>query len=243
MAGVVTTTSAPGPLLRARRWASGFREAETWAAFSFLSPWLFGFVVFTAGPMVASAVLSFTDYSVIQTTHNVGFDNYRELYHDPKVASSLKVTLIYTVMVVPVHMVVSVALALLLSKVGRLSGVFRTFFYLLIFNGDFGVLNAGLSHLGITGPFWLSDPAWVKPGLVIMHIWAVGSSVVILLAALMGVPQHLHEAAAIDGASTWRRFRDVTVPMISPALFFIVIINTIAALQTFDQVYTARAHV
>ena len=253
MAGVVTTTSAPGPLLRARRWFAGFKEPESLAAFAFISPWIFGFVVFTAGPMVASAILSFTDYSVIQTTHNVGFDNYRELYHDPKVASSLKVTLIYTVMVVPVHMVVSVALALLLSKVGRLSGVFRTIFYLpvmtppvavgifylLIFNGDFGVLNAGLSHLGITGPFWLSDPAWVKPGLVIMHIWAVGSSVVILLAALMGVPQHLHEAAAIDGASTWRRFRDVTVPMISPALFFIAIINTIAALQMFEQVYTA----
>ena len=252
MAAVATTTAA-GPLLRARRWASGFARAETWAAFAFLSPWLFGFVVFTAGPMVASAVLSFTDYSVIQATHNVGLDNYKALYHDPAVKNALRVTLIYTLMVVPAHVVMSLGLALLLAQVGKLSGFFRTvfylpvmtpavavgIFYLLIFNGDFGLLNAALETVGIKGPYWTSDPSWVKPGLVIMHLWAVGASVVILLAALMGVPKHLHEAAAIDGASRWRRFLDVTVPMISPALFFIVIINTIAALQMFDQVYTA----
>jgi multiple sugar transport system permease protein len=101
-------------------------------------------------------------------------------------------------------------------------------------------VNDALAIVHIPGPFWTSDPTWVKPGLVlIIHVWAVGASVVILLAALMNVPQHLYEASAMDGASSWRRFWDVTVPMISPALFFIVIINTISALQTFDQVYTA----
>src|SRR5439155_7703912 len=97
-----------------------------------------------------------------------------------------------------------------------------------------------LGYIGITGPFWTTSPHWVKPGLVLMSsVWAVGSTVVIFLAALMGVPQHLYEASAMDGAGRWRRFRDVTLPMISPALFFVVIINTIAGLQTFDQVYTA----
>jgi len=249
----VATHQAPGPLLRARRWAAGFGRRETWAAFAFLSPWLFGFAVFTAGPMVASAVLSFTDYSVIQATHNVGFDNYRELFHDPKVRTALRVTLVYTAMVVPAHVVVSLGLAMLLARVGKAAGLFRTIFYLpvmtpavavgilylFLFNGDFGLINGVLQHLGIHGPYWTTDPTWVKPSLVIMHLWSVGASVVILLAALIGVPRHLYEATAMDGAGKWRQFRDVTVPMISPALFFIVIINTINALQTFDQVYTA----
>ncbi len=253
MATVSTTVHRPGPLTRVRHWAAGFGKRETWAAYAFLSPWLFGFIVFTAGPMVASFVLSLTDYSVIQTTHNVGWDNYRQLFHDPKVRAALRTTLLYTVMVVPAHMIVSLGLASLLSRVGRAAGIFRTIFYLpvmtpavavgilylFLFNGDFGLINGVLGHLGINGPFWTTDINWIKPGLVLMHLWAVGASVVILLAALMGVPQHLYEAASMDGASAWRRFRDVTIPMISPALFFILIINTIAGLQTFDQVYTA----
>jgi multiple sugar transport system permease protein len=246
-------TRAPGPLTRARRWGAGFRSRETWAAYAFLSPWLFGFVVFTAGPMIASLILSFTDYSVIAPTHNVGWDNYHQLVHDPKVASAMKTTLIYTAMVVPAHVILALGLAVLLSRVGRVAGFFRVVFflptmtpavavgvlYLLLFNGDFGLVNKALQHIGIHGPYWEIDPNWVKPGLVIMQLWKVGSSVVILLAALVAVPQHLYEASAMDGAGAWRRFRDVTLPMISPTLFFIVIINTIAALQTFDEVYTA----
>jgi multiple sugar transport system permease protein len=246
--------TVPGPRLRARRWASGFLERDTWAAFAFLSPWLFGFFVFTAGPMVASLILSFTDYSVIQTTHNVGFANYNEMYDDPKLRAAIRTTLVYTAMAVPVHVAASLALAMLLARVGRAAGFFRTVFYLpqmtpavavgilylLLFNGSFGLVNRTLELIHIPGPFWTSDPHWVKPGLVLMiHVWGVGASVVILLAALMGVPQHLYEASEMDGASRWQRFRDVTLPMISPALFFIVIINTIASLQTFDQVYTA----
>jgi multiple sugar transport system permease protein len=252
MATAIAT--APGPLLRARRWFSGFAERDTWAAFAFLSPWLFGFFVFTAGPMVASLILSFTDYSIIQATHNVGTANYRTLYHDPEVRTALRNTFIFTVLAVPAHVIVALGLASLLARVGRAAGLFRTIFYLptmtpgvaigilylLIFNGSYGILNRGLAVIGINGPFWTTSPHWVKPGLVLMiSVWAVGGSVVIFLAALMGVPQHLYEAAEMDGASKWRRFRDVTLPMISPAIFFVVIINTISALQTFDQVYTA----
>src|SRR5881392_2039021 len=127
MAVATPTIRSPAsdPLARVRRWAAGFRERDTWSAYAFLVPWLFGFFVFTAGPMVASAILSFTDYSIIQSTHNVGFDNYKELYHDPKVHSALRTTLIYTVMVVPAHVVVSLALAMLLAKVGRMASFFR----------------------------------------------------------------------------------------------------------------------
>jgi multiple sugar transport system permease protein len=248
------TATAPGPRLRVRRWFAGFTSRETWAAFAFLSPWMFGFVVFTAGPMIASFILSFTDYSIIETTHNVGTANYRTLYHDPDVRTALRNTFVFTVMAVPAHVIVALGLAAALARVGRAAGAFRTIFYLptmtpavaigilylLIFNGSYGILNRGLALVGINGPFWTTSPHWVKPGLVLMiSVWAVGASVVIFLAALMGVPQHLYEAAEMDGASRWRRFRDVTLPMISPAIFFVVIINTIAGLQTFDQVYTA----
>jgi multiple sugar transport system permease protein len=240
--------------VRARRWFAGFASRDTWAAYAFLSPWLFGFVVFTAGPMIASLIISFTDYSVIQTTHNVGWANYHTLYHDPYVRTALRNTFVFTLLSVPAHVIIALGLAAVLARVGRAAGVFRTIFYLpvmtpgvaigilylLIFNGSYGVLNRGLGYIGIPGPFWTTDPNWVKPGLALMiSVWAVGASVVIFLAALVGVPRHLYEAAEMDGASSWRRFRDVTLPMISPSIFFVVVINTINGLQTFDQVYTA----
>jgi multiple sugar transport system permease protein len=247
------TISRPGPRSRARRWASGFRERDTWWAFAFIAPWLFGFIVFTAGPMVASAVLSFTDYSVIQTTHNVGLANYRAIGSDPYVLKALKNTLIWTAMYVPADMIVSLFLASMLAKLDRLGGIFRTIFYLpvmtptvavgvlylLLFNGQYGLIDRALSIVHISGPAWETDPHWIKPGLVIMLLWSVGSNVVLYLAALKNVPQHLYEAAAMDGAGPWRRFRDVTLPMISPTLFFTFIILTIYCLQVFDQVYTA----
>jgi multiple sugar transport system permease protein len=134
-----------------------------------------------------------------------------------------------------------------------LGDIFRTVFYLpqitppvavgilvlTLFNGSFGLVNRGLDFLGIEGPFWTTDPNWIKPALAIMSVWAVGGTMVIYLAALSGVPKHLYEAAEVDGASAWRRFKDVTLPMISPALFFTFIVLTIAGLQTFTEAYTA----
>ena len=253
MAAIAHTAQKPGPLQRARFWAAGFKERDTWIAYAFLLPWFVGFAIFIAGPMVASAVLSFTDYSVIQETNWVGTANYRELVDDPQVATSLKNTFIYTVMSVPLHMIIALALAMLLLRVGRAAGFFRTVFYLpnmtppvavailylLLFNGSTGIINRALGWFGIPGPFWTTDPSWIKPGLVLMSSWAVGGTMVIYLAALRGVPQHLYEAASMDGANAWRRFRDVTLPMISPALFFTLIIQTIAGLTEFTKVYTA----
>jgi multiple sugar transport system permease protein len=213
-----------------------------------------GFLVLTATPMVWSLILSFTDYSIISPSHNVGLQNYRDLYHDPKVAGALKNVAIYSALHVPGVMLVSLGLAMLLARIGeRSGGIFRTIFYLpvmtpkvavgvlflFLFNGSTGLINRALSVFHIPGPYWTTDPNWVKPGLVIMSLWAVGTNVIIYLAAIKSVPRHLYEAAAMDGASSWRQFRDVTLPMISPALFFTLIVLSINAVQTFDEVYTA----
>jgi multiple sugar transport system permease protein len=229
-------------------------RAETRAAYAFLSPWLAGFLIFMAGPMIASLVLSFTDYDVLSSTGFVGGDNYRQLLADPKVATALANTLFYTVLHVPLTMAVSLALAMLLVQAGRRSGgIFRTIFYLptitpkvavgvlflLLFNGQVGLVDQVLGWFGVHGPNWTTDGAWIKSGLVLMSAWSLGSTVIIYLAALQNVPRELYEAAEMDGASPWARFRAVTVPMISGSLFFTLIINTISSLQTFDEVWTA----
>jgi multiple sugar transport system permease protein len=243
-----TGSASPSP---GRRRRGGARENR--AALLFLSPWLIGFAVFTAWPLIYSGYLSLTDYDVINSPTFVGFDNYRELFADPKVSLALANTLFFTAVQVPLYVAVSLVLALLLARAGRASGFFRTVFFLpkmtppvavgilflLLFNGQSGLINSGLGVVGIDGPSWTTDPAWVKPGLVIMSLWTIGSSVLILLAALRGVPEELYESARLDGAGAWRQFFSITLPMISPAVFFIVVVNTIAGLQTFDEAYTA----
>jgi multiple sugar transport system permease protein len=241
------TTAAP----RARKRGSN-RSRETRAAYGFIGLWIIGFLVFTLGPMIASLVLSFTDYNAISSPHNVGLANYRQLMSDPKVTKALSNTLIYAVMYVPAAMIVALALAMILNRAGRASGFFRTIFYLpvmtppvaagalflLLLNGNQGLLNRTLRLVGITGPNWTTDSAWLKPGLALTMLWGVGGMVVIYLAALRQVPKDLYEAASLDGAGPWMKFRKVTVPMISGSLFFTLIVQTISALQMFDQAYT-----
>jgi len=258
LASVTAARTAPGPS-RARRWFAGFREKETWTAYLFIFPWIFGFLVLTLGPMLFSLYYSFTNYGLQQiagldATKTVGLKNYRQLLDDPKVALSLKNTFIYTVMMVPGKIIVALLLAVVLMRIGeKLGGIFRTIFYLphitppvaigvlllYLFNGRIGIVNKALGAIGIQGPFWTSDPNWIKPSLAIMDIWACGGTMVILLAALYGVPRHLYEAAAMDGASKKRQFFNITLPMISPALFFCFIILTLAGLNQFTQAYTA----
>jgi multiple sugar transport system permease protein len=223
------------------------------SALLFLSPWLLGFAIFTAWPLIYSAYLSFTDYDVINDPNIVGFENYAQLFDDPKIALSLSNTFFFTVVQVPLYVVVSLMLALLLQRAARSAGFFRTIFFLpkmtppvavgilflLLFNGQNGLINTVLGWFGIDGPSWTTDPAWIKPGLIVMSLWTIGASVIILLAALKNVPEELYESARIDGAGFWRQAISVTLPMISPALFFIIIVNTIAGLQTFDEAYTA----
>lgn len=228
-----------------------WRRQETRAAFLFLSPWIIGFVVFTAGPMVASLILSLTDYDILSSPRFVGLANYRELASDPDVLRSLGNTVFYTALHVPLSMALALGVALLLVRLGRGSAFFRAVVYLpvmtppvaigalflLLLNGQTGLINAGLGLLGIDGPQWTTDPGWIKPGIVLMSLWTIGGSVVIFLAALREVPAELYEASTVDGASAWHRFRYVTLPMISPSLFFVLIVNTIGSLQMFAEVY------
>lgn len=246
---MTSTVTAAGrrPVTRTRR-----NWVEIRAAYGFLLPWIIGFVVFTAAPMVISLYLSFTDYDQINAPRYVGAENYRQLVSDPKVALALRNTLIYAVLYVPTAMVVALGLAMVLHRVGRAAGFFRTVFYLpvmtptvaaaalflLLLNGQRGLVNRSLALLGISGPSWTTDGAWIKPGLALTMLWGLGGTVVIYLAALQQVPRELYEAAELDGAGSFARFRRITLPMISGALFFTMIVLTIHALQMFDQAYT-----
>jgi multiple sugar transport system permease protein len=249
-AGQQRRTTAPQERERNRKRAS---RRNVRSALLFLSPWIVGFLIFTAWPMIYSAYLSLTDYDVINDPNFVGLENYAEMASDPKILLALGNTAFFTLVQVPLYVIVSLALALLLDRAGRASGFFRTVFFLpkmtppvavgvlflLLFNGQTGLVNTVLGWFGIAGPAWTTDPAWVKPGLIFMSLWTVGASVIILLAALRNVPETLYESAKLDGAGFWRTSMSVTLPMISPALFFIIIVNTIAGLQTFDEAYTA----
>lgn len=228
------------------------RRSEALAGFAFISPWLIGFLIFTVISMGASLVLSFTNYDLSTNTANpVGIDNYRLIFDDPKVLTALGNTFFYAVLAVPLELALALGLAILLKGTRRGAGFFRTVFYLpkmtptvataavflLLLNGNTGAINQFLRLFGIEGPQWLADPTWVKPSIVLMALWTVAGSMVILLAALHNVPKELYEAASVDGASRPRQFASITVPLISPTIFFVVIVNTIAALQVFDQAY------
>ncbi|MGN6221841.1 MAG: carbohydrate ABC transporter permease [Microbacterium sp.] len=253
MTALAATAGPPAPTVDRERGRRRARRRNLRAALLFLSPWLIGFAVFTAWPLIYSVYLSLTDYDVINDPNFVGGANYAELFSDPKVALALGNTLFFTVVQVPLYVVVSLLLALLLNRAGRSAGFFRTVFFLpkmtppvavgilflLLFNGQNGLFNTVLGWFGIDGPSWTTDAAWVKPGLIIMSLWTVGASVIILLAALQAVPDELYDSAKLDGAGFWRQSFSITVPMISPALFFIIVVNTIAGLQTFDEAYTA----
>lgn len=230
------------------------RRRNLRSALLFISPWIIGFLVFTLWPVLYSGYLSLTDYDVINDPNYVGLDNFRQLLADPKISLSLWNTFIYTVFSVPVHIVVSLLLAMLLNRIsGRASGFFRTVFYLpkmtppvaigilllLLFNGQNGLVNTVLGWFGINGPAWTTDPAWIQPGLIIMSLWTLGASTIILLAALQNVPQELYDSARVDGANSWQTTWKITLPMISGSLFFLTIVNTIAAFQTFTEAYTA----
>jgi len=222
---------------------------------AFCGLWFVGLGTFTVYPVVASLFYSFCDYSVLQAPIWSGAENYRRMVSDAVFWISLKNTLIYAAWSLPLGMVVALALALLLNTNVRGMPVFRTIFYLpsiipvvasamlwlWIFNGQYGVLNWALRPLfalfGAAPPTWLADPQWSKPALVLMSLWGVGNSMMIYLAGLQDVPVELYESAAIDGAVWWRRLWHITLPMISPVIYFNLIMGIIGTLQVFTTVF------
>lgn len=215
-------------------------------------PWFLGFLFFLLGPMLASIYLSFTDWDLLTRAKFVGLQNYRRMiFDDPLVKQSLTVTTIYAFTAVPLRVVGGLFLAVLLNQNIRWKSFIRTVFYLpsvvsgvavamlwlWIFNSDFGLLNLILNLFGIPGPAWLSDTRYVLAAFVIMSLWGVGGSMVIYLAGLQGVPTDLYEAAEVDGANSFTRFWYITLPMISPVIFFNLVMSIIAALQIFNQAY------
>jgi len=224
---------------------------EKWAGLLFVSPWIVGFCVFLAYPLLASIYFSFCDYSVLKAPVFIGLDNYKELFHDELFWTALKNTLLYAVIAFPAGLMTALILAMLLNAKVKGMAVYRTFFFipslvpqvslavlwLWVLNGEHGVLNVVLSKVGITGPNWLSEPAWSKPAMVIMSVWGVGNAVLIYLAGLQDVPQQLIEAAELDGANGWQKTRNVTLPMISPVILFNGIMGIIGTLQVFTVPY------
>jgi multiple sugar transport system permease protein len=229
-----------------------YNPSEARAGFMFIAPWVVGFLVFTLGAMIYSLVISFTHYNLATgTAPPAGIDNYKELFDDPLVRKSLSNTLFYAVLAVPLEICFALFLASLLNRVRRGAGLFRTVYYLpkmtpmvavasmflLLLNGNTGAVNQGLKAIGIDGPQWLVDPAWVKPSIVLMTLWGVSGTMVIFLAALKNVPRDLYEVAELDGAGPIRKFFSITIPQISGAIFFNTIVLTIAAFQVFDQAF------
>ncbi len=227
------------------------RKSESRAGLLFASPWFLGFLVFLAYPLLASIYYSFCDYSVLKAPVWVGLSNYRELWRDDVFWITLKNTGVYALFALPLGVVVSLALALMLNAKVRGLAFYRTAIYipslvplvslavlwLWMFNGEYGLVNVGLKHLGLGSPPWLSDPAWSKPALVVMSLWGLGNAVVIYLAGLQDVPQEMLEAAELDGARSWDKTRHVTLPMISPVILFNVIMGIIGTLQIFTVPY------
>ena len=219
---------------------------------AFITPWLLGFLLLTAGPMLASLVISFHSWSMLSPPEWVGLDNYRRiLTEDPLFAISLWNTVYYVIGAVPSTIALSLGLALLLNRSLPGMGLFRTIVFLpsitnviavsvlwlWIFNPEYGLLNAGLRLIGIDGILWLQSELWAKPALILMSLWGVGGSTIIFLSALQGIPHDLYDAASLDGAGPYRRFFHITLPMISPAMFFSLVIGVIGSFQVFAQAF------
>lgn len=220
--------------------------------YAFIAPWIIGFLAFTAYPFLSSVYLSFTRYDIVTPPVWVGAANYHTLLTgDALFWKSLGVTFKFALIAVPLGIILGVSLALLLNLDLRGMGLYRTIFFLpsilptvatsvvflWIFNPEIGLINRLLRAVGVTGPEWLQSPQWALPSLVLLSLWAVGGSMVIYLAGLKDIPAHMYEAATIDGANAWQRLRHVTLPLLSPVIFFNLVMGLIGVFQYFTEAY------
>jgi multiple sugar transport system permease protein len=237
------------PSLKPSRLSLARREALS--AYAFIAPWILGFFIFTVGPMLASLFFSFTEYDVVSAPRWIGLRNYTDLFHDALFWHSLSVTFKFAATALPLGLVFSYMIAVLLNQKMRGINIWRTVYFLpsviagvavallwsRIFDARSGILNPFLAQIGIKGPGWFSDPDWAVPALVIMSLWGVGGNIIIYLAGLQGVPTDLYDAAKVDGATAWQRFRYVTLPMTTPVIFYNLVLGLIGTFQYFTEVY------
>jgi multiple sugar transport system permease protein len=246
--------SAPAPretIIVASRRRTWF-ASDTAKFWLMMTPALLGFIIFSAGPMLTSLYLSFTKYDVVSPPKWIGISNYLYLLRrDPAFWPSVKVTTIFAAVSVPLTLLIALLIAILLNQRFFARNLFRTIFFLpallpaaasgvvwvWIFDPTRGVLNHILATVGIVGPAWMHSTTWALPALIIMSAWGFGRAMVIFLAGLQEVPPQLYEAAELDGAGAWHRFYHVTLPMISPVLFFNLVIGIIDALKAFDLAF------
>ncbi|MDT0302975.1 carbohydrate ABC transporter permease [Streptomonospora wellingtoniae] len=237
-------SAPPSPGKRARRLRRG-REGV--AGYAFLSPWILGFLGLTLGPMAASLYLSFTDYNLFTAPSWVGLDNYRRLFGDDQWLQSIRVTAAYVVLAVPLKLALALAVAMLLASPHRGQGLYRSAFYApsllgasvsvalvwrALFSDD-AVVDRLLRSVGVETGGWVGNPDFALLLLVLLAVWQFGAPMVIFLAGLKQVPSQYYEAAEVDGAGWWRRFRTITLPMISPVLFFNLLLETVNSFQVF----------
>lgn len=227
------------------------RFTDNKAGYAFLAPWLIGVVVFTIGPMLYSLYLAFTKYNLLQPPKWIGFDNFTQMLGDDRLWNSLRVTLEYVGIGVPLQLVIALAIAVLLDRGMRGLAFYRSIFYLpsllggsvaiailwaQVF-GKNGIVNGFLSIFGIDGPGWISDPNTALGTLIVLHVWTFGSPMVIFLAGLRQIPEQYYEAAQMDGAGKARRFFSITFPLLTPIIFFNLVLQVIFAFQSFTQAY------
>jgi multiple sugar transport system permease protein len=257
----VAVTSQPLPPHageRSRHFFAKSRRREALAALLFLAPSLVGFLIFMAGPLLASLGFSLLEWNLLTPPTWLGFDNYQQLLRDPEFWSSLWATIYYTVVSVPLGMATALLLALALNQQFRGITIYRTLYFIPVvssmiavalmwrwmYNPTSGILNYVLNNLfsllGLpwTAPDWLQSRTWAMPAIILMSVWkGLGYNMVLYLAGLQGIPRHLYEAAEIDGATGWHKFRYITLPLLTPTTFFIVIISIIGSFQVFEQAY------
>ena len=245
----------PPPSAAARRRAGARRRRQDVAGYVFLSPWLLGLLGITAIPMLISLYLSFTDYSPLISLGEaqwIGLDNYRRMFTaDPSYWHAVRVTVTFALVAVPIKLAAALGFYMLLNRTFRGISLFRGLFYLpsllggsvavaivwrSMFNRE-GAFNSFLALFGVHGAAWVNDPTWALPTLMLLAIWQFGAPMVIFLAGLKQVPTELYEAASVDGASWWRQFRHITLPMLSPVIFFNLVLETIHGFQGFTSAF------
>ncbi|WP_129339619.1 carbohydrate ABC transporter permease [Cellulomonas endophytica] len=244
-----TRTRGAQPSSAALRRRRSSREAL--AGYAFLTPWLLGFLLLTAGPMAYSLYLAFTDYNLFAPPEFTGLENFRRLFSDPNYLQAWKVTGIYVLVGTPVKLIASLLVAMLLNNSFRAKGFYRSAFYLPSLVGasvsiaivwkamfiDNGVVDRTQQLLGFEAGGWVGDPGRTVPMLILLTVWQFGAPMVIFLAGLKQIPTELYEAASVDGAGAFRKFARITLPMLSPVLFFNLLLETIHAFQIFASAF------